>query len=131
MPLAKLGGLMSDGNGSSKGVQAYRWLVTIGMGLLAYLSIRVLDSVDKTATAVTALQIQVTTLSGTTESRINAHADRLRGIDDRNVQQDTRMDRQDMKIEGIQQRIWQLPARLHVPSSPAPEEQQRQNWQQK
>jgi hypothetical protein len=41
----------SNGNSTSRGVQAYRWIMTIGMALLAALSIRVLDGVDKTAEA--------------------------------------------------------------------------------
>ncbi len=127
MPLGKLGRIMSDGNGSSRGVQAYRWIVLGGIAALGLLSTRVLDLVDKTANAVTALQIQVTTLSGTTESRFNAHADRLKSLDDRNSQQDQRMDRQDTKIDTLWQRIWQVPASIR----PQPEDQQRQMWQQK
>lgn len=81
------------------GVQAYRWLVIIGFGVLTALSARTLSGIDETAKAVTELQRQVSTMQGTTESRFNAHAERLSAIDRRN-------DTQDSKIDGIWQRLW-------------------------
>lgn len=85
----------------NKGVQAYRWLVTIGMALITGLSWRQLDQIDKMAVKLEALQIQVTTLSGTTEGRSNASAQRLDTAERRN-------DRQDQQIEELQRRLWQI-----------------------
>jgi hypothetical protein len=51
----------------------------------------------------------------------------LRSLDDRNVQQDQRMDRADSKIDTMWQRVWQIPIRVPSPA----EEQQRQDWQRK
>lgn len=92
---------MSDATNGTKGVQAYRWLVTIGMALIVALSWRVLDQVDKMAAKLEALQIQVTTLSSTSEGRTNAHAQRLDSHDRRN-------DRQDQQIEELQRGLWRV-----------------------
>lgn len=92
---------MSDTTNGTKGVQAYRWLVTIGMALITALSWRQLDQIDKMAAKLEALQIQVTTLSSTAEGRASAHAMRLDAHDRRN-------DRQDQQIEELQRRLWQL-----------------------
>lgn len=86
----------------SKGVQAYRWIVLGALGLLAALSMRVLGQIDKTADKVELLQLQVTDMKGTFDSRLNAHVDRLNSIDRRN-------DMQDGKIDALQQRVWRLP----------------------
>ena len=85
----------------NKGIQAYRWLVTIGMALITGLSWRQLDQIDKMAAKLEALQIQVTTLSSTTEGRSNASAQRLDTAERRN-------DRQDQQIEELQRRLWQI-----------------------
>jgi hypothetical protein len=96
---------MSDMTNGNKGIQAYRWLVTIGMALITALSWRQLDQIDKMAIKLEALQIQVTTLSSTTEGRSNASAQRLDTTERRN-------DRQDQQIEELQRRLWQIaPAR--------------------
>jgi hypothetical protein len=92
---------MSDIANGTKGIQAYRWLVTIGMGLITTLSWRQLDQIDKMAAKLEALQIQVTTLSSTTEGRSNASAQRLDTAERRN-------DRQDQQIEELQRRLWQI-----------------------
>lgn len=81
------------------GVQAYRWLVAACMGILVLLSQRTLAGIDETAKDVRALQTELRTMQGTTESRFNAHADRLSAIDRRN-------DTQDTKIDGLWQRLW-------------------------
>ena len=94
-----------DSATGSKGIQRYRWLVTIGMALITALSWRQLDQIDKMAAKLEALQIQVTTLSSTTEGRSNASAQRLDTAERRN-------DRQDQQIEELQRRLWQIaPAR--------------------
>ena len=91
------------GNGANGrtglGVQAYRWLVGGGMALLVLLSQRTLATLDDTAAAVRSLQAQVATMQGITESRFNAHAQRLDTSDRRN-------DAQDVKIDGLWQRLW-------------------------
>lgn len=92
-----------NGNGANGrtglGVQAYRWLVGGGLALLVLLSQRTLATLDDTAAAVRALQAQVAALQGATESRFNAHGQRLDTIDRRN-------DAQDVKIDGLWQRPW-------------------------
>lgn len=92
---------MSEVANGNKGVHAYRWLVTIGMALITTLSWRQLDQIDKMAAKIEALQIQVTTLSGTSEGRTNALALRLDN-------QDRRNERQDQQIEELQRRLWQV-----------------------
>jgi hypothetical protein len=92
---------MSDAANGTKGVQAYRWLVTIGVALITALSWRQLDQIDKMSIKIEALQIQVTTLSSTTEGRSNASAQRLDTAERRN-------DRQDQQIEELQRRLWQI-----------------------
>jgi hypothetical protein len=92
---------MSDSANGTKGVQAYRWLVTIGVALITALSWRQLDQIDKMSIKIEALQIQVTTLSSTTEGRSNASAQRLDTAERRN-------DRQDQQIEELQRRLWQI-----------------------
>jgi MoaA/NifB/PqqE/SkfB family radical SAM enzyme len=92
---------MSEMTNGNKGIQAYRWLVTIGMALITALSWRQLDQIDKMAAKLEALQIQVTTLSSTTEGRSNASGQRLDTAERRN-------DRQDQQIEELQRRLWQI-----------------------
>jgi hypothetical protein len=92
---------MSDLANGTKGVQAYRWLVTVGMALITALSWRQLDQIDKMAAKLEALQIQVTTLSSTTEGRSTAFSQRFDTTDRRN-------DRQDQQIEELQRRLWQI-----------------------
>lgn len=92
-----------NGNGANGktglGVQAYRWLVGGGMALLVLLSQRTLATLDDTTAAVRSLQAQVAAMHGTTESRFNAHAHRLDAAERRN-------DAQDVKIDGLWQRLW-------------------------
>jgi hypothetical protein len=93
---------------TSMGVQAYRWLVTGIMTLLVALSARVLSSVDKTAEKVDMLQLQVTEMRSSLESRLNAHVQRLDTIDRRN-------DTQDVKIDDLQRRVWRWPETRTTP----------------
>lgn len=81
------------------GVQAYRWLVAACMAILTLLSQQTLAGISDTAKAVNDLKAEMRTMQGTTESRFNAHAERLSAIDRRN-------DTQDTKIDGIWQRLW-------------------------
>lgn len=95
---------MSDNRSRvSLGVQAYRWLVAVGLALLVMLSQRTLVGIDETAKDVRALQTELRTMQGTTESRFAAHSDRLGAIDRRN-------DLQDSKIDGLWQRLWSFQA---------------------
>lgn len=94
---------MSDGPQTGKhglGVQAYRWLVAIGMGFLVLLSQRTLSTLDEAVSSVRDLRAQVMTMQGTSDSRFNAHAQRLDA-------QDRRNDAQDVKLDSQWQQIWQ------------------------
>ena len=80
---------MSDMANGTKGVQAYRWLVTIGIALITALSWRQLDQIDKMSVKIEALQIQLTTLASTSEGRSSTPpARRLDTRDRRNDRQD-------------------------------------------
>lgn len=57
----------------SKGVQAYRIVMVVGMGILSVLSMRVLTQLDKTAELASSLQLIVNTMN----SRLDAQADRI------------------------------------------------------
>lgn len=90
----------NDANGKTGlGVQAYRWIVAGGMALLVLLSQRTLATLDDTTAVVRSLQAQVAAMQGATESRLNAHSQRLDTADRRN-------DAQDVKIDGLWQRLW-------------------------
>lgn len=94
---------MADVNGKhhdSPGVQAYRWVMVGGMAILSALSLRVLSQIDKTADKVELLQLQVSDMKGTFNSRIDAHVERLNTIDRRNDSQDT-------KLNTLQENFWQ------------------------
>lgn len=93
---------MSDLANSTKGVQAYRWLVTVGIALITALSWRQLDQIDRMSVKIEALQIQLTTLASTSEGRFNALAGRHDNADRRN-------DRQDAQIDELQRRVWRIP----------------------
>ncbi|MGQ3298810.1 hypothetical protein [Reyranella sp.] len=90
------------------GVQAYRWLVGGGVALLVLLSQRTLSTLDDTTAAVRSLQSQVAAMQGVSESRFSAHGQRLDSMDRRN-------DAQDVKIDGLWQRLWSI-----VPNTRAP-----------
>lgn len=87
----------------NRGETAFRWIVLGGISLLGALSMRVLGQIDKTADKVELLQLQVSDMKGTFNSRIDAHVERLNTIDRRN-------DAQDVKIDALQQRVWRMPA---------------------
>lgn len=94
---------MSENRGRvSLGVQAYRWLVAAGLGILVLLSNKTLQGIDDTAKDVRAIQIEMRTMQGTSEGRFTSHAQRLDTIDRRN-------DAQDAKLDGLWQRFWTLP----------------------
>ncbi|WP_425066977.1 hypothetical protein [Reyranella sp.] len=103
---------LPEGNGangrSGLGIQAYRWLVGGGMALLVLLSQRTLATLDDTVAAVRSLQAQVATMQGITESRFNAHGQRLDTMDRRN-------DSQDVKIDGLWQRPWSAAPTTRTP----------------
>jgi hypothetical protein len=82
----------------SKGIQAYRWVVLVGLAILGALSIRVLTQIDKTADKLELLQIQVTDMKGT----FGTHTQRLDSVD-------RRIDAHDLKIDDLQRRVWRLP----------------------
>lgn len=90
------------------GVQAYRCIVAGGMALLVLLSQRTLATLDDTVTAVRSLQAQVAAMQGATESRFNAHAQRLDAADRRN-------DAQDVKIDSLWQRLWSAAPTTRTP----------------
>lgn len=58
---------------SSKGVQAYRWIVLGAMAAAAFFLARASDKLDKTYEAIATIQQSVTALNG----RLDAQADRL------------------------------------------------------
>ena len=90
---------MSEGNGS-RGVQAYRWWISVGMTATLALVGLILTTVKETASDVTSLKIAISNLT-TTQSH---HTSRMDSIDRRN-------DLQDQKIETLQQQIWRNPPR--------------------
>lgn len=93
---------MSDPGKPSHGVQAYRWLVTIGTGATSLLAVLILNTVQRTADDVNGLKVDVSTVK-TTQLHQNTRID---AIERRNEAQDT-------KIEALQQSIWRYapPAR--------------------
>ena len=95
----------------SLGVQAYRWIMTAGVAIIVLLSNRTLQGIDQTAEAVRAMQIELRTMQGTTESRFNSHAGRLDAVDRRN-------DLQDSKIDGLWQRFWAFPQSSPLKGNP-------------
>lgn len=96
-----------------KGVQAYRWIMLISMGILGALSLRVLSQIDDTAKKVEDLRLQASDMRGTINSRIDAHVERLNSIDRRN-------DQQDVKIDDLQRLVWRHPD----PPTPQPPQPQ-------
>lgn len=91
---------MSDGNGNTgRGVQAYRWLVTIGTSAAVALGGLIFATVRETASDVTALKIQLSTL---TANQLH-QSSRIDSIERRN-------DLQDNSIIDLQRRVWRWPA---------------------
>jgi hypothetical protein len=100
----------------SRGIQAYRWWMAVGVAATATLAGLILTTVKETATDVSTLKAGFASL---TTTQIHQGA-RLDAIDRRN-------DQQDQKIEGLQQRVYQMGA--NSPRVPQSEEQQRMQWQ--
>lgn len=99
---------------ATHGTQAYRWLLSIGMGLIVALSWRVLQQVDNLASKVEALQIDLTTLRGEVGAAkfaidgVKAHTDTRLGDHQRQIdEQRTRNNRQDQTLEDWQRSQWQ------------------------
>lgn len=89
---------MTDTNGNgSKGVQAYRWILSAGVAVIGVMSMRMLAHVDEVGKDVRTLQIQVTTLNTT----IANLALQLANAERRN-------DAQDAKLNDIERRVWQM-----------------------
>jgi len=88
-----------------------RWMMAAGIpAALAAGGIIAREVVTATNNNTVALVELKALLLGNTQllnSRLDAHADRLRGMDDRNNAQDQRMDRTDQKIDTLQLRIYQ------------------------
>lgn len=108
--------LMADGE--NRGIQAYRWFVSLGMACVGYFAWDTRVVMQDSSSKLNALTVQVSTLSATVESRFGAQADRLRSIDDRNAQQmrsvddrnnqqDARMDKLADKLEALARLIYQ------------------------
>jgi hypothetical protein len=89
---------MSDGNGKSKGEQAYRIVTAAGLGVICFLSVRVIADIDRMAAKIDAMQVQIAALNG----RLDTHAHRLATID-------RRSDLQDGRIDALQLRVYRLP----------------------
>ena len=82
---------------NGKGVQAYRWLVSIGTGATALLALWILDTVKGTARDVTVLQMDVSTVKA-----MQTHQTaRIEAVERRN-------DAQDVKLDSISQHIWRF-----------------------
>lgn len=80
-----------------KGVQAYRWLVSIGTGATVLLALWILDTVKGTARDVTVLQVDVSTVKA---MQIYQNT-RIDAVERRN-------DLQDSKIDTLGQHIWRV-----------------------
>lgn len=91
---------MTDDVRSHKGVQAYRWIVSLGIAALGALSLRVLMTVDDMAKDVRSLQVKVEVLTTT----VTNLAGQLAAAERRN-------DTQDVKLYEIERRVWQLAPR--------------------
>lgn len=108
--------MSEQGAKDSRGIQAYRWMLSGGVAATLALGGLILSTVQKTADDVSTLKAGFASL---TTTQIHQGA-RLDAIDRRN-------DQQDQKIEGLQQRVYQMGA--NSPRVPQAEEQQRQQWQ--
>lgn len=82
---------------NGKGVQAYRWLVSIGTGATVLLALWILDTVKGTARDVTVLQVDVSTVKA---MQIYQNT-RIDAVERRN-------DLQDSKIDTLGQHIWRF-----------------------
>ncbi len=105
---------MSEVPKDSRGVQAYRWLLSAGVAASTALAGLILSTVQKTADDVTALKVGFSTLSA---NQLHQSA-RMDSIERRN-------DQQDEKIGDLQRQVWRM-----TPGVPnQAEEHQRQQWQ--
>lgn len=86
-----------------QGEQAFHAVVLGMLAVLGALSMRVLTQIDKTADKLESLQLQVSDMKGTFESRFNAHVDRLNSID-------RRLESDGANIIDLQRRVWRMPA---------------------
>ena len=80
-----------DEHKTSAGVQAYRWLVAVGISVIAALSMKQLERIEKAADGVSTLQ----TMIGTINARVDGHGERLTG--------------HDRKIERLEDRVLRSP----------------------
>lgn len=97
-----------------QGVQAYRWLVSLGMAIIAALSWRVLAEVDKLTAKVEALQIDLTAVRGEVGATkgaidgVKGHVETRLGDHQRQIDdQRARNTRQDQQLEQLQMQQWQ------------------------
>lgn len=75
--------------------------VPIGLGIGGWMAREVIASTDQNTRAVIEIRSDIRGLTQVLNGRIDAHADRLKGIDERNTQQDARMDRHEQKLDGL------------------------------
>ena len=88
---------MSDTPPNGKGVQAYRWLVSIGTGATVLLALWILDTVKGTAADVNSLKIDVSTVKA-----MQTHQTaRIEAVERRN-------DAQDLKLDTLSQQLWRF-----------------------
>lgn len=81
-----------------KGVQAYRWGVSIGTGATVLLTLWILDTVKGTAADVNTLKVDVSTVKATQSHQ----SSRIEAVERRN-------EAQDRKLDDLQQRYWSMP----------------------
>lgn len=80
-----------DDHKTSPGVQAYRWMVAAGIAIIAFLSMKQLERIEKAADGVTTLQ----TMIGSINARVDGHGERITG--------------HDRKIERLEDRVLRSP----------------------
>lgn len=91
----------TNGHRESRGVSAYRWWISVGMTATLALVGLVLTTVKETASDVTALKVQVSTMAATQMHQ----SSRIDAIERRN-------DAQDAGIVDLQRRVWRMPERV-------------------
>ena len=82
--------------------------VPIGLGIGGWAAREVIAATNENTRAIVEIRGDIRALTSGLSGRLDAQADRIKGIDERNTQQDARMDRHEQKLDGI---ILRLPPR--------------------
>lgn len=81
----------------NRGVQAYRWWLALGQAAVIAILLWIGTTLIEQGKDITSLKVQVSLFN----ARVDGHTDRLRSLDEKNIQQDNRVDKLSERLDEL------------------------------